>query len=169
MKSSELPDACPHPTRRQFLQLAALAGGVAFVGGCAQLSAIPSSELSESPASGTGLGGIYNPIKAVEKSDHSLLIPGGGKLTSGTALAFVLVGGTQGILYATSEGKLKAISGVCTHQGCIVRWQGADHPLLCPCHGSEFDLNGKVKKGPATLPLPTYAARKQGDDAIISL
>lgn len=169
MKSSESPDACPQTTRRRFLQLAALAGGVAFVGGCAELSEPPSSNLSESPASGAGLGGIYNPIKAIEKSDHSLIIPGGGKLTHGTALAFVLTGGNQGILFATKDGKLKAISGICTHQGCLVRWQGADQPLLCPCHGSEFDLDGKVQKGPATIPLPTYAARKQGDDAVISL
>jgi Rieske Fe-S protein len=167
MKSSESHDACPQPSRRQFLQLAALIGGVAFVGGCAEFSS--SSDSLESPASGTGAGGVYNPVKAVEKPDHSLLIPGAGKLAPGTALAFILASGTPGIVYATKDGKLKAISALCTHQGCTVRWQSVDQPLICPCHGSKFALTGKVEHGPATEPLPTYAARKQGDDAVISL
>jgi len=166
MKSPESKDTCSNPSRRQFLQLAALAGGVAFVGGCANSS---SPDLAASPASGTGPGGTYNPIKAIEKPDHSVIIPGGGKLAPETALAFVLSSGNPGILYAEKDGKLKAISALCTHQGCTVRWQSADQPLLCPCHGSEFDLNGKVEKGPATVALPTYKARKQGDDAVISL
>lgn len=166
MKTPESQDGCPKPTRRQFLQLAALAGGVALVGGCAKSS---SSEMAVSPASSNGLGGTYHPIKAIEKSDHSMLIPGGGKLTSGTALAFVVPSGNPGLLFVTKDGKFKAISALCTHQGCTVKWQAEDKPLICPCHLSEFALDGKVEKGPATIPLPTYAARKQGDDAIISL
>lgn len=166
MKSPKPQDACSNPSRRQFLQLAALAGGIAFVGGCAKSS---SSEMSGSPASGTGLGGTYNPIKAIEKPDHSVIIPGGGKLAPETALAFVMGSGNPGILYATKDGKLEAISALCTHQGCTVRWQSADQPLICPCHGSKFALDGKVQNGPATTNLPTYKARKQGDDAVISL
>jgi Rieske Fe-S protein len=166
MKTLESPNACPNPSRRQFLQLAALAGGVAFVGGCANSG---SAQLADSPATSNGPGSTYSPIKAIEKPDHSVLIPGGGKLAPGTALAFVLGSNNPGILYATKNGELKAISALCTHQGCTVRWQSADQPLICPCHGSEFDLNGKVEKGPATEALPTYAARKKGDDAIISL
>jgi Rieske Fe-S protein len=166
MKSPESPDNCPKPSRRQFLQLAALAGGVAFVGGCANSSA---PNLAASPASGTVPGGTNNPIKSIEKPDHSVIIPGGGKLAPETALAFVMGSGNPGILYATKDGKLKAISALCTHQGCTVRWQSADQPLICPCHGSKFALTGKVEHGPATEPLPTYAARKQGNDAVISL
>jgi len=55
----------------------------------------------------------------------------------------------------TREGQdVSAISGVCTHQGCIVRDNGAN--LLCPCHGSEFAFDGSVAKGPATQPLPVF-------------
>jgi len=166
MKPTNPANSCPNSSRRQFLRLAALAGGAALIGGCNASSAPPPEA---SPASSNGPGSTYNPIKAVEKPDHSLLIPGGGKLQAGTALAFVNPGNVPGILYAASDGSLKAISALCTHQGCTVRWQSLDKPLICPCHGSEFELDGKVEKGPATNPLPTYAARRQGDDAVVSV
>jgi cytochrome b6-f complex iron-sulfur subunit len=44
-----------------------------------------------------------------------------------------------------------ALSLVCTHLGCTVERQ-ADG-FACPCHGSRFDLQGKVKRGPASKPL----------------
>lgn len=52
-----------------------------------------------------------------------------------------------------AEG-LYAISAVCTHLGCIVS-DRADEGFYCPCHGSRFDVKGKVVGGPAPRPL-TY-------------
>ena len=47
----------------------------------------------------------------------------------------------------------------CTHLGCIpVKVDGGAAGWSCPCHGSIFDLAGRVTKGPApaNLPLPPY-------------
>lgn len=45
-----------------------------------------------------------------------------------------------------------AMTAICTHQGCTVNgWNGTVFP--CPCHGSQYDLNGAVIQGPAPLPL----------------
>ena len=65
---------------------------------------------------------------------------------------------------------LAVIIGVCTHLGCapIERFRagdaelGADWPggFYCPCHGSKFDLAGRVFKGvpaPTNLVVPPYA------------
>ena len=49
----------------------------------------------------------------------------------------------------TPEGVL--ISLACTHQGCIV--DEKDGKYVCPCHGAEFDLEGRVTKGPAKRDL----------------
>lgn len=46
------------------------------------------------------------------------------------------------------EDKIKVLSSRCTHLGCKIN-QYVDHQLLCPCHGSTFDLNGNATKGPA--------------------
>lgn len=57
--------------------------------------------------------------------------------------------------------------GICTHLGCTPKYKpalgelGADWPggFFCPCHGSTFDLSGRVFKGvpaPINLEVPPY-------------
>ncbi len=47
--------------------------------------------------------------------------------------------------------RIFAISAACTHRNCIVRNSGTN--LRCPCHGSRFDYDGNVTRGPAKRPL----------------
>ena len=50
--------------------------------------------------------------------------------------------------------------GICTHLGCIpLAHQGDYDGWFCPCHGSQYDTAGRIRKGPApkNLPLPPYA------------
>lgn len=47
------------------------------------------------------------------------------------------------------------ISSVCTHLGCNVKRGGPG--FECPCHGSQFDENGQVVRGPAPKSLAWYA------------
>ena len=47
-----------------------------------------------------------------------------------------------------------AISSVCTHLGCNVKRTAAG--FECPCHGSRFDENGRVVRGPVPAPLAWY-------------
>jgi cytochrome b6-f complex iron-sulfur subunit len=47
-------------------------------------------------------------------------------------------------------------SAVCTHLACNVAYQDGKG-FACPCHGSVFDEDGRVVKGPAPRPLPRYA------------
>ncbi|CAE8640982.1 unnamed protein product [Polarella glacialis] len=42
-----------------------------------------------------------------------------------------------------------AILSVCTHLGCVVPWVPSANKFCCPCHGSQYDENGKVVCGPA--------------------
>lgn len=49
-----------------------------------------------------------------------------------------------------------AISAVCTHLGCNVRHEAAGKGFACPCHGSTFEEDGRVRTGPAAWPLPRY-------------
>ncbi|MEZ5759258.1 MAG: ubiquinol-cytochrome c reductase iron-sulfur subunit [Emcibacteraceae bacterium] len=47
------------------------------------------------------------------------------------------------------------ISAVCTHLGCVpLEHHGDFNGWLCPCHGSHYDISGRVTKGPAPLNLP---------------
>jgi len=47
-----------------------------------------------------------------------------------------------------------ALSSVCTHLGCMTRYEAERHGFFCPCHGSQYTLDGKVRVGPAPKPLP---------------
>jgi cytochrome b6-f complex iron-sulfur subunit len=60
-----------------------------------------------------------------------------------------------------------ALSTRCMHRGCEV--EPSTDRLVCPCHGSEYDLDGRVLQGPTTLPLVRYPAREQGDAIVIEL
>lgn len=55
--------------------------------------------------------------------------------------------------YRDAGGSLHELSAVCTHLGCIVRWNPMERSWDCPCHGSRFDPQGKVLNGPAIDPL----------------
>jgi len=54
--------------------------------------------------------------------------------------------------------------GICTHLGCVPLGQKASDPKgdfggwFCPCHGSQYDTSGRIRKGPAPLNLevPQY-------------
>ena len=50
--------------------------------------------------------------------------------------------------------------GVCTHLGCVPLGEAGDFGgWFCPCHGSHYDLSGRIRKGPApeNLPIPPAA------------
>jgi len=51
------------------------------------------------------------------------------------------------------------VVGVCTHLGCVPISNAGDyHGWFCPCHGSHYDVSGRIRKGPAPLNLevPEY-------------
>ena len=55
--------------------------------------------------------------------------------------------------YRDGNGKLIERSAVCTHVGCIVHWNSLEQCWDCPCHGSQFAIDGSVLNGPALRPL----------------
>jgi glycine/D-amino acid oxidase-like deaminating enzyme/nitrite reductase/ring-hydroxylating ferredoxin subunit len=60
--------------------------------------------------------------------------------------------GKKGV-YRDLDRKLHAVSLRCTHLGCLLRFNAAEHSWDCPCHGSRFAPDGTVLEGPAVKPL----------------
>ncbi len=58
--------------------------------------------------------------------------------------------------------------GLCTHLGCSPKFRGEEGEFFCVCHGSVFDLAGRVfknKPAPDNLPVPPY--RFETDNLIV--
>jgi cytochrome b6-f complex iron-sulfur subunit len=73
---------------------------------------------------------------------------------------YVYVGNV--IVFRGLDGSYYALSKVCTHQGCDVQYAVSQNEILCPCHGSHYDIQGNVTIGPAASPLFEYLTQLSG-------
>ncbi|USZ68589.1 FAD-dependent oxidoreductase [Halorussus salilacus] len=82
---------------------------------------------------------------ALAGGDAGDLAPGEGKV--------VRRGGKPLAVSRDDEGEIHAVSAVCTHMKCLVRWNDGEESWDCPCHGSRFSVDGEVLDGPAVEDL----------------
>jgi glycine/D-amino acid oxidase-like deaminating enzyme/nitrite reductase/ring-hydroxylating ferredoxin subunit len=64
--------------------------------------------------------------------------------------------------YRDQDGSIHAVSPTCTHLGCEVTFNTAERTWDCPCHGSRFDVDGRVLEGPALKDLEPRTSTNQG-------
>ncbi|CCK71115.1 ubiquinol--cytochrome-c reductase catalytic subunit RIP1 KNAG_0G00580 [Huiozyma naganishii CBS 8797] len=58
--------------------------------------------------------------------------------------------------------------GICTHLGCVPIGESGDFGgWFCPCHGSHYDISGRIRKGPAPLNLEIPQYEFDGDKVIV--
>ena len=68
--------------------------------------------------------------------------------------------GDPGLVIQPSSGSFVAYDAVCPHAGCTVTYSPANHVIVCPCHGSEFQVaDGAVIVGPATVGLTSLSVK----------
>ncbi len=64
-----------------------------------------------------------------------------------------------------SDNRWGALSLTCTHLGCTVEETGDG--FACPCHGSRYDENGKVVRGPAPRQLRQLRVEITAEDDLV--
>ncbi len=110
---------------------------------------------------------IYSWIFSVKR--HKIINSGPGELIVPLELPNGISFIEDVIIHNTSDG-LKVFSSKCTHLGCKI-----DHlennKLICPCHGSEYNTDGSVSKGPSkkSLTLLEYSIEREKGNLIIKL
>ncbi|MFA9479956.1 FAD-dependent oxidoreductase [Phycisphaerales bacterium AB-hyl4] len=77
--------------------------------------------------------------------------PGEGRL--------VQINGEKLAVYRDDRDRVRAMSPVCQHRGCLVQWNNAERTWDCPCHGGRYDAQGRVIMGPPTSDLPVRDVR----------
>jgi Rieske Fe-S protein len=149
------------PVRRAVLAGIGAAGVAAALAGCGGGSGDSGGTGAQPPAgapspgaadTGSAGGGSGDAIKTSD-------IPvGGGKIFD-----------TQNVVVTQpTAGQFKAFSATCTHQGCQVATVQAG-TIHCPCHGSQYSIvDGSVKVGPSTRPLPAKEATVSGDQITVT-
>ncbi len=73
-------------------------------------------------------------------------------------------------IFIVPNGKsLTVLSRTCPHLGCKVRLDEQKQRFICPCHGSQFQLNGRFIAGPAQKPLMALPFKKSGNQITVTL
>jgi Rieske Fe-S protein len=90
-------------------------------------------------------------------------------LPDGVAAEFKVNGKPAYLIQAVINGKktFTAMLRRCPHSGCIVKYSYVSHNIECPCHGSQFDAEGNVLKGPARSPLTRLTVREEVGKVIV--
>ena len=134
----------PEPiARRDFLGLASLwSAGATFLFALVGMARLPRAAV------------VASPSRKYRVVLPETLAPGVAYVPPGRSVA----------LFRDAQG-VHAISTICTHLGCIVKHQASG--FECPCHGSRFDAEGAVKKGPAPSPLAWLEVTPAGDGWIV--
>ena len=55
------------------------------------------------------------------------------------------------------DEKVIAYNTVCPHLGCFVDYRESENDFFCPCHDSQFNLDGKLTKGVSPRPMDELA------------
>ncbi|MEW6544653.1 MAG: ubiquinol-cytochrome c reductase iron-sulfur subunit [Nitrospirota bacterium] len=66
-----------------------------------------------------------------------------------------------------ADGQVTVFSPLCTHLGCGYRWDDPDRKFKCPCHGSVYDLAGKVLGGPAPRRLDVLPSKVENGQLFV--
>ncbi|PZS30126.1 MAG: 2Fe-2S ferredoxin [Pseudonocardiales bacterium] len=142
-------------TRRRFIQGASVAAAAAAIGAVGEhvLADSPGADTrTDNPQADVTLSPTLGAWRTVAASDD---------LLDGGVRAFDL-GSVTGFVHR-GNGRLRAVSGTCTHQGCRLQLDAAARRLDCPCHDTVFALTGELLRHQlpvAPRPLPRLAVRE---------
>ncbi|MDP4221418.1 MAG: Rieske 2Fe-2S domain-containing protein [Bacteroidota bacterium] len=154
--NNERENPTPHSNgRREFLKTAAMTLGAVFVS-LPVISALDG-------CGGTGLkAGNTAPQIGVDVSS----------LTEGAASLVTSDVGPDGapiLIHRISANQYEAHSMKCTHKGCVVGEPDQTGIANCPCHGAQYDLNGRVLTGPAQYDLHPYRTAYNSQTKILTV
>lgn len=91
-------------------------------------------------------------------------VSGAGAIPVGGSTMIQL--GPQAVIVIRQRDGFKAFSAVCTHLGCLVKWDG--QAFHCPCHAAKFAADGSVIAGPPPKPLSEFRVSEIGEKVFVS-
>jgi len=71
-------------------------------------------------------------------------------------------------IVVNNKDKTTVFSSHCTHLGCVINKE-ENGRMVCPCHGSQYNLEGEAVKGPAYKPLEKLTSTLSADETHIEV
>lgn len=72
------------------------------------------------------------------------------------------------VFVLTENGReFVAMSNICTHLGCRVRWIDDREEFFCPCHNGVFDKDGRIVAGPVPRPLDQFETKVENGQLFV--
>jgi len=104
-----------------------------------------------------GLTGVGMVVAVARYLEPDVLDEGDGLFEVGRPetlpVGTVLVSRARQVYVVHAPAGFYALSAVCTHLGCVTKQEQGTDRIVCPCHGSTFDVAGRVVSGPAKKQL----------------
>ncbi|NUM80266.1 Rieske (2Fe-2S) protein [bacterium] len=72
------------------------------------------------------------------------------------------------IVVRTGEKDYVVFSAICRHKKCNVKYKHDKTAFVCPCHGSTYDMTGKVTKGPSKDNIIQYQVKLSGNQLTVT-
>jgi nitrite reductase/ring-hydroxylating ferredoxin subunit len=71
------------------------------------------------------------------------------------------------LIKRAANNQFYALDTACSHEGCTVpTFDPAARCMQCPCHGSQYYIDGTVRRGPANFPLRSFTVHYDGSDSL---
>jgi len=130
-------------TRRSFLGTLAIAIG----GAVGAVMAIPLIRFATWPMRHNGGSAAWFPLGAVDKFADTTPVRAEVEVRKTEGWRATV---TKQTVWVTHDGvgKLRVLSAVCTHLGCIVPWKPELKQFVCPCHHAFYSADGAKLSGP---------------------
>ena len=137
--------------RRKFLARAS----VLTMAGIAAAVGVPAAAYMIGPSRNGG--SKHEPVALGSATSAEIGTPTLFKATVQRSSGWLVTEEELAVFVKTENGRdFVAMSNVCTHLGCRVRWVEDERKFYCPCHVGIFDEDGNVLAGPPPRPLDRF-------------
>lgn len=120
------------------------------------------------------LAGVLTPILGYLQPPRRRTSAAGSRVRVASLADLKTAGGlivpveNQPVVLTYSQDNVYAFSAICTHLGCVSKWEPNGSYILCPCHDGRFNAQtGAVISGPPPTPLPPRDIVVDGDDVYV--
>jgi cytochrome b6-f complex iron-sulfur subunit len=97
---------------------------------------------------------LFPPSQIIERRGRKMPVGKVSDIPDGSSKTVLFDG--RPVILINYGGKINAVSAICPHMGCFLRWDEKIGQIKCPCHFAVFNVNGSVISGPSPEPLKTY-------------